>query len=56
MAYVRATNELPHFSDEEVEQVAIPYGFGPADQPASGDSDGTELGAERTEVELEKRE
>lgn len=55
MTYVRAAKELPFLTDEEVEQVAIQYGFGPADQPASGDSESTETGAGRTEVEVEKR-
>ncbi|OOF91458.1 hypothetical protein ASPCADRAFT_177520 [Aspergillus carbonarius ITEM 5010] len=54
MNYVRASKELPHLSDEEVEQVAIQYGFGPAEQPHSGDSDSTELAGTKTEIDPEK--
>ncbi|KAF7592373.1 hypothetical protein BBP40_000357 [Aspergillus hancockii] len=46
MSYVRAGKELPHLTDEEVERVAIQYGFGGANQPAeeknTADSDSTE--------------
>jgi hypothetical protein len=45
MSYVRAAKELPHLSDEEIERVAIQYGFGSADQEPKqvvGDSDSTE--------------
>ncbi|PKX89128.1 hexose carrier protein [Aspergillus novofumigatus IBT 16806] len=45
MGYVRAAKELPRLSDEEIERVAIQYGFGSADQEAKhvvGDSDSTE--------------
>jgi hypothetical protein len=46
MTYVRAAKELPHLTDEEVERVAIQYGFGGPDQPAeekaTGDSDSTD--------------
>jgi hypothetical protein len=31
ISYVRAAKELPYLSDEDVERVAIQYGFGPAD-------------------------
>ncbi|KAJ5810530.1 Major facilitator superfamily domain general substrate transporter [Penicillium pulvis] len=31
MSYVRAAKELPYLSDEDVERVAMQYGFGPAD-------------------------
>lgn len=51
MSYVRAAKELPHLSDEEIERVAIQYGFGSADQEAKqvvGDSDSTESNVGRT--------
>jgi sugar porter (SP) family MFS transporter len=31
IGYVRAAQELPYLSDEEIERMAIQYGFGPAD-------------------------
>ncbi|KAJ6084458.1 Major facilitator superfamily domain general substrate transporter [Penicillium sp. IBT 16267x] len=31
MSYVRAAKELPYLTDEDVERVAIQYGFGPAE-------------------------
>ncbi|GIJ92483.1 hypothetical protein Asppvi_001760 [Aspergillus pseudoviridinutans] len=51
MGYVRAAKELPRLSDEEIERVAIQYGFGSADQEAKhvvGDSDSTESNVVRT--------
>ncbi|KAE8354339.1 general substrate transporter [Aspergillus coremiiformis] len=43
ITYVRAAQELPHLTDEEVERVAIQYGFGGPDQQDEvknvGDSD-----------------
>ncbi|KAF7122287.1 hypothetical protein CNMCM5793_000244 [Aspergillus hiratsukae] len=51
MSYVRAAKELPHLSDEEIERVAIQYGFGSADQEPKqvvGDSDSTETNVART--------
>ncbi|RHZ50984.1 sugar porter family MFS transporter [Aspergillus thermomutatus] len=56
MSYVRAAKELPHLSDEEIERVAIQYGFGSADQEAKhavGDSDSTESNVART-ADVEK--
>ncbi|PYI04463.1 hexose carrier protein [Aspergillus sclerotiicarbonarius CBS 121057] len=39
MSYVRAAKELPHLSDEDVERVAMQYGFGTAgDGPKEGGS------------------
>ncbi|KAE8348535.1 hexose carrier protein [Aspergillus coremiiformis] len=47
ISYVRAANELPHLSDEDVERVATQYGFGAADaEPKGGDSDSSEVRAE----------
>lgn len=37
ISYVRAANELPYLSDEDIERVAIQYGFGAADEGKSGD-------------------
>ncbi|KAA8649322.1 hypothetical protein EYZ11_011634 [Aspergillus tanneri] len=45
MSYVRAAKELPKLSDEEVERVAMQYGFGGADQDSvtkNVESDSTE--------------
>ncbi|KKK12881.1 hypothetical protein P175DRAFT_0435517 [Aspergillus ochraceoroseus IBT 24754] len=53
MSYVRASKELPFLSDEEVERVAIQYGFGPADSDANG-SDGTESDGARKDADPEK--
>jgi hypothetical protein len=33
ISYVRAAKELPFLSDEDVERVAIQYGFGAVDEP-----------------------
>ncbi|OJJ43330.1 hypothetical protein ASPZODRAFT_154525 [Penicilliopsis zonata CBS 506.65] len=48
---VRAAEEMPYLSDEDIERVAIEYGFGPADSEAkSGDSsDNAEFIASREE-------
>ncbi|KAB8227616.1 general substrate transporter [Aspergillus alliaceus] len=48
MSYVQAGKELPYLTDEEVEQVAIQYGFGAADQTETknvADSDSTDSAA-----------
>ncbi|KAL1963260.1 hypothetical protein VTN77DRAFT_8585 [Rasamsonia byssochlamydoides] len=56
MSYVRAAKELPYLSDEDVERVAIQYGFGPPDGEAksanSGDSG--EFAATRMEDRAER--
>ncbi|EAW10860.1 hexose carrier protein [Aspergillus clavatus NRRL 1] len=50
MSYVRAAKELPFLSDEDVERVAIQYGFGSANDVKGGDSsDGAEFSAARAE-------
>ncbi|GIK04139.1 hypothetical protein Aspvir_008216 [Aspergillus viridinutans] len=60
ISYVRAARELPFLSDEDVERVAIQYGFGPADADVKGNesSDSAEFSAARTEdhatADLEK--
>lgn len=48
MSYVRAAKELPYLSDEDVERVAVQYGFGPVDVDAKS-SDSGELNATRLE-------
>jgi hypothetical protein len=52
ISYVRAAKELPFLSDEDVERVAIQYGFGPADADVKGNesSDSAEFNAARMEV------
>lgn len=47
--YVEAAKDLPSLSDEDVERVAIQYGFGPVDADSS--SDGAQ---EHTQVDTEK--
>ncbi|KAJ5484439.1 Major facilitator superfamily domain general substrate transporter [Penicillium expansum] len=37
ISYVRAAHELPYLSDEDIERVAIQYGFGSADETKPGD-------------------
>lgn len=57
MSYVRAAQELPYLTDEEVERVAIQYGFGSADAEAklsSGSADSGEFAAARVEDRAEK--
>jgi hypothetical protein len=51
ISYVRAAKELPFLSDEDVERVAIQYGFGSADADAKGNesSDSAEFSAARME-------
>ncbi|KAF4155965.1 hypothetical protein CNMCM6936_003577 [Aspergillus lentulus] len=51
ISYVRAAKELPFLSDEDVERVAIQYGFGPADADVKGNesSDSAEFNAARME-------
>ncbi|RHZ43103.1 uncharacterized protein CDV56_100780 [Aspergillus thermomutatus] len=51
ISYVRAAKELPFLSDEDVERMAIQYGFGPADADVKGSnsSDSAEFNAARTE-------
>ncbi|KAE8154634.1 general substrate transporter [Aspergillus avenaceus] len=51
MTYVRAAVELPHLTDEEVEQVAIQYGFGAPDQQAEVKHDTDSTGSTRPEAE-----
>jgi len=48
--YVKAAKDLPSLSDEDVERVAIQYGFGPADVDSSSDG----ATQEHTQVETEK--
>ncbi|KAJ5177474.1 Major facilitator superfamily domain general substrate transporter [Penicillium coprophilum] len=36
ISYVRAANELPYLSDEDIERVAIQYGFATADETKTG--------------------
>lgn len=56
ISYVRAAKELPYLSDEDVERVAIQYGFGPADAEAkssdSGELNTTKL--DNAEADAEK--
>lgn len=35
ISYVRAARELPYLTDEEIERMAVQYGFGPAEVPES---------------------
>ncbi|KAF7173228.1 hypothetical protein CNMCM5623_005474 [Aspergillus felis] len=51
ISYVRAAKELPFLSDEDVERVAIQYGFGPADADIKGNesSDSADFSAARME-------
>lgn len=37
ISYVRAANELPYLSDEDIERVAIQYGFGSTDETKPGE-------------------
>lgn len=39
MSYVRTAKELPFLSDEEIEEVAVQYGFAPADISISSSHD-----------------
>jgi hypothetical protein len=41
MSYVRATKELPLLSDQEIERVAVQYGFAPPDNGGRGNSSGS---------------
>lgn len=58
MSYVRASKEMPFLSDEEIERVAIQYGFGPADAASkSGDAtDSSEFDAARVEDRVQETE
>lgn len=51
MSYVRAAKELPYLSDEDVERVAIEYGFGPADVAVESESEAKASSASDTAAE-----
>lgn len=53
MSYVRAAKELPYLTDEEVERVAIEYGFGAPD--AEVKSSGSEDTGESASAKVEER-
>ncbi|KAJ5731034.1 Major facilitator superfamily domain general substrate transporter [Penicillium malachiteum] len=54
MSYVRAAKEMPYLTDEDVERVAIQYGFGPADEVMS-DNDAKAIGSDESpESPIEK--
>ncbi|KAJ9403145.1 hypothetical protein DTO045G8_9114 [Paecilomyces variotii] len=50
--YVRAAKDLPHLTTEEVEQMAVQYGFVAGQKQAENSKDGEAYGAS-TEVELQ---
>ncbi|KAL2009276.1 hypothetical protein VTN00DRAFT_7470 [Thermoascus crustaceus] len=56
ISYVRAAKELPYLSDEDVERVAIQYGFGPADAEAKSSDSGelNETKLDNAEADAEK--
>lgn len=58
MSYVRASKEMPFLSDEEIERVAIQYGFGPADVPSKSEdaTDSSEFNAARVEDHAQETE
>jgi sugar porter (SP) family MFS transporter len=52
ISYVRAAKELPYLSDEDVERIAIQYGFGPAEDFKS--SEASDSAPKQLVVESEK--
>lgn len=54
MSYVEAAKELPKLSDEDVERVAIQYGFASADSDPKGGDSSDGATQEHAQVDAEK--